>query len=81
MSYKTRTTYLAFVFFANFLSWSDLNAQTRFNYPQTPVYPVLDTIFGTVITDNYRWLEDLNSQRVKDWLKLQADYTDNRFDY
>lgn len=81
MPYKTRTTYLAFVFFANFLSWSDLNAQTRFNYPQTQVYPVLDTIFGTVITDNYRWLEDLNNQKVKDWLKSQDDYTNNKLDH
>ena len=51
-------------------------AQT-FNYPQTQKHPVVDTIFGKVVVDEYRWLEDMNSQQVKDWLKAQADYTTN----
>ncbi|HKA25609.1 MAG TPA: prolyl oligopeptidase family serine peptidase [Candidatus Eisenbacteria bacterium] len=37
--------------------------------------PVTDTYFGTTLTDDYRWLEDMKSTEVTDWLKGQADYT------
>jgi prolyl oligopeptidase len=37
--------------------------------------PVTDTYFGTTLTDEYRWLEDMKSTEVTDWLKAQADYT------
>ena len=39
--------------------------------------PVTDTYFGKTIVDNYRWLEDVNSQEVKDWFKAQGDYTNS----
>jgi prolyl oligopeptidase len=46
--------------------------------PATPVEPVTDTFFGTVVTDPYRWLEDAGSPRVKDWTAEEnqrtADY-------
>ncbi|MBD2752341.1 prolyl oligopeptidase family serine peptidase [Spirosoma validum] len=40
-----------------------------------PKRPVTDTYFGKAVIDNYRWLEDLNNQEVKDWFKTQGDYT------
>jgi prolyl oligopeptidase len=35
--------------------------------PLTPVEPVTDSFFGTVVTDPYRWLEDAGSPRVTAW--------------
>jgi prolyl oligopeptidase len=37
--------------------------------------PVTDTYFGTTLTDDYRWLEDVKQPEVTDWIKAQADYT------
>ena len=53
------------------------SVKQSFVYPATSEQPVTDTIFGKVITDNYRWMEDLNSQKMKSWLKKQADFTDS----
>jgi prolyl oligopeptidase len=48
-----------------------------FTYPPTPKQPVADTIFGRVVVDNYRWLEDVNQPKVQAWLKAQATFTDS----
>lgn len=62
-----------------FLAFSQtVNAQ--FNYPVTKEIPVVDNYFGTKITDNYRWLEDLNDTTVKTWIKAQADFSSNMLD-
>ena len=53
------------------------SVKQSFVYPVTPEQPVSDTIFGKVVTDSYRWMEDLNSQQMKRWLKTQADFTDS----
>jgi prolyl oligopeptidase len=77
MKKETRTS--VFVFFLStclFLSIDSIG-QTYFNYPQTPVRPIVDTIFNRVVTDNYRWLEDVNNPEVQNWLKQQADLTNN----
>ena len=47
----------------------------QFNYPKTPEKPATDDYFGTKITDNYQWLEDLKSPEVKTWFKAQSDYS------
>jgi len=44
--------------------------------PKPRKQPVTDTYFGTKVVDDYRWLEDLNNQEVKDWYKAQGAYTD-----
>ncbi len=59
---------------------SNISIAQTFNYPPTPKQPVTDTIFGKVVVDDYRWMEDMNSQQMKDWLKTQADYTNNLLD-
>src|SRR2546421_272326 len=46
-----------------------------FSYPSTIKQPVTDTYYHQVVVDNYRWLEDVNSDQVKNWLKAQSNYT------
>src|SRR6266404_284669 len=43
--------------------------------PPTPIEPVTEVLHGVSITDPYRWLEDQNSQRTREWLEEQAVYT------
>jgi len=43
--------------------------------PDTAKRDVIDTYFGTDITDPYRWLEDLKSPEVSAWMKAQNNYT------
>src|SRR6266571_4095371 len=43
--------------------------------PRTAVEPVVDVLHGIPITDPYRWLEDQNSPRTRNWLEEQAAYT------
>jgi prolyl oligopeptidase len=42
--------------------------------PVAPVLPVTDDYFGTPVTDNYRYFEDLKGQQVQTWMRGQADY-------
>ena len=44
--------------------------------PQTESVPVVDTYFGTKITDNFRWLEDAKSPETRDFIEKQMAYTD-----
>lgn len=48
--------------------------------PLAVVRPVTDEYFGTKVTDNYRWMEDMKSSELKGWIKAQADYTRNVID-
>lgn len=43
--------------------------------PVAPVRPVVDDYFGTKVTDNYRWMENLSDPEMQRWMKAQADYT------
>jgi prolyl oligopeptidase len=43
--------------------------------PSTAKHDVVDSYFGTNITDPYRWREDLKSAEVSAWMKAQNDYT------
>ncbi len=48
--------------------------------PQPPVakkIPVVDTLFGTVMTDNYHWLREKTNPEVIDYLKAENAYTDS----
>ncbi len=42
---------------------------------KAPVRPVVDDYFGTKVTDNYRWMENLKDPEMQRWMKAQADYT------
>ena len=50
-----------------------LLAQQMFFPPSTPKRPVVDTLHGVLITDNYRWLEDKTDPEVINWTKAQAE--------
>ena len=50
------------------------NAQAKFQPPATPSIPVIDTLHGVILTDNYRWLEDKADSKVIEWTKAQHDY-------
>jgi len=54
-----------------------LAAQTP---PATPVRPVVDTIQGVKVTDNYRWLENWNDAAVRTWTDAQNDYARAQLD-
>jgi prolyl oligopeptidase len=47
-------------------------------YPETIKKPVIDTLFGTEVIDNYRWLEDDRSLETEAWVKKENKVT---FDY
>ncbi|UCG43750.1 MAG: S9 family peptidase [candidate division WOR-3 bacterium] len=40
-------------------------------YPDTRILPVADTLDGTVVIDNYRWLEDGSDTSVREWTNAQ----------
>ncbi|MEI6456575.1 MAG: prolyl oligopeptidase family serine peptidase [bacterium] len=49
--------------------------QIPFNPPATEKKPVVDTLHGFLLTDNYRWLEDKNDPKVIEWTKAEHDYS------
>ncbi|MDB4098577.1 prolyl oligopeptidase family serine peptidase [Polaribacter sp.] len=65
---------------AIFVSCQEENQPNNKNlkYPKTTKTPVIDTLFGTAVTDNYRWLEDDRSAETEDWVKAENKVT---FDY
>ena len=48
--------------------------------PFTPTEPVIDVVHGIEITDPYRWLEDQNAPRTRQWIGEQTQYTRAYFD-
>ena len=50
----------------------------KVNYPLTTKKAVIDTLFGTEVVDNYRWLEDDRSEATETWVKAENEVT---FDY
>jgi len=46
-----------------------------FNYPKTKTIEIIDEYHGMKISDPYRWLEELNSKDVQDWIKKQNKLT------
>ncbi len=77
MKYRPQLCFMCFISLLFFIVSTKLTAQLHFQYPATPVNPVSDTLFGKVITDNYRWLEKADDPEVQTWLKTQADFTNN----
>ena len=45
------------------------------DYPSTPRQPVSDSYFGTVVSEDYRWLENSDSPEVKSWIAAQNALT------
>ena len=74
MRNKSRAVKIVYVFFFCSFLYNSLAAQD-FNYPTTPKEPVSDTIFGKVVVDNYRWMEDVSNSQMQTWLKAQTALT------
>jgi prolyl oligopeptidase len=49
--------------------------QEKITYPTTQTKIVSDTLFGQVVKDPYRWLEDDYAQDTKDWVVAQNKVT------
>jgi len=43
--------------------------------PVAPVRPVTDTYHGVIVTDGYRYMEDLSAPEVRQWAQAQDDAT------
>lgn len=46
----------------------------------TPREPVTNVYHGTVVVDDYQWLEDASSSAVKEWTRLQNERTRSFFE-
>lgn len=46
-----------------------------YGFPQTKTVPQTDRYHGTEVEDPYRWLENLNSDQVKDWVQSQNEFS------
>ncbi len=44
-------------------------------YPETKKIDHADTLFGTIVADPYRWLEDDMSEETAQWVKEQNSVT------
>jgi prolyl oligopeptidase len=44
-------------------------------YPESPLRPMQDTYHGTVVTEDYRWLEATDSNEVVAWVAAQNQLT------
>lgn len=44
-------------------------------YPYTKKDIRIDTFYNTTVEDEYRWLEDLDSEDVRNWIEEQNKYT------
>jgi prolyl oligopeptidase len=48
--------------------------------PYSPIEPVTETLHGVAVTDPYRWLEDQESPRTREWISAQTRYARAYFD-
>lgn len=53
----------------------NMTDKNRIEYPVTRKGTVADTIFGTVVPDPYRWLEDDMSEETAEWVREQNRIT------
>src|SRR5579864_7524726 len=47
----------------------------KVSYPSTPKGDVVEDFFGTKVADPYRWMEDLDSKPVADWVAAENQVT------
>jgi len=51
----------------------------RLAYPETKKVDQVDDFFGTKVADPYRWMEDLNSPELADWVKRENAVAEQYF--
>lgn len=47
------------------------NKYPGFKYPETKKISVIDTLYGRIIVDDYRWLENFSDINVQEWVDAQ----------
>ena len=52
-----------------------VHGQQHLTYPPSEKGTVVDDYFGTKVPDPYRWMEDLDSKAVADWVKAENTVT------
>jgi len=73
-----RMTGLIGCFFVS--AMSSLAAAAGLPYPPAPRQSVVDTYFGTQVTDPYRWLENIDSPQTTAWVQAESALTRNFLD-
>lgn len=72
---KTRKYLLPLLLLFCFNLWT----KAQISYPQSRTVRQVDTIWGHILNDPYRWLENDSSQEVKNWIQSQQAITDAQF--
>ena len=60
---------------AGLIASAALSQQARIEYPPTRTVDTVDTYGSVKVPDPYRWLEDLDSKEVADWIKAENAVT------
>jgi len=60
---------------AGLIASTALSQQARIEYPPTRTVDTVDTYGSVKVPDPYRWLEDLDSKEVADWVKAENAVT------
>ena len=61
----------------NALAQHSSDTSDKMTYPKTKKTDVVDTYFGTKVTDPYRWLEDDRAKDTQAWVKAENTVTQN----
>ena len=52
--------------------------ERKISYPASKTVDVVEDYHGTKVADPYRWMEDLDSKEVADWVRAQNDVTNRQ---
>jgi prolyl oligopeptidase len=84
LGFRIAVLFAACLGLVSYVAGSGASSTTRadggLGYPETSKIPVADTLHGTVIVDDYRWLEDGTDPRVVDWTAAQEALTHSILD-
>ena len=58
---------------------AQIQQSQRLAYPEAKKVDTVTDFFGTKVADPYRWMEDLNSSDVADWVKQENAITEQYF--
>ena len=67
--------YLAQLFLARAALNLSLNKNRLMGFQQTKTVNQTDNYHGTIVADPYRWLENLNSDEVEQWVNRQNTFS------
>jgi len=56
--------------------YTGCSSNLKTDMPKTDKDSTTENFFGTIVNDPYRWLEDANAPKVKQWIDEQNKYTD-----